>query len=752
MQKLVLNLENCYGIKKMNHTLDFSQNNISVIYAPNGTMKTSFANTFKDLSNGKIPSDRVYGLTTVCDVKNESNNPIDVESILVISSFDESMTKDQGKLMVDSRLQGMYMELHKDLIDEKENLFKNVKEQLGYSARSKFDIEQSISSDFNKQVKEIYETLKAVKNLLESGTSKKFNVSDVNYSVLFDPKALVFYKKDSNSQLIKQYTDKYEELLEKSKFLSKGVFDHRNFSNVANNLKENGFFEANHQVVIKNKEGSEETQVVSEEALIKLLDAEKEAILNNGEIKRIFEKISTEINANKETKELNAELMKHPELIIELENIEEFKKKVWIEAFRDNLEFLNSLVVKYDETFEKLKEISLEAQQQETKWKKVLSVFKERFHVPFTIEASNQVDVILHNVLPTFEYKFIQKGENHKQIEEKSLIGILSTGEKRAYYLLNLIYEVEIRLNENKSTLLILDDIVDSFDYKNKYAIIEYLNDIKDMCDQDGNKLFSIIALTHNFDFYRTVGSRLANSNNCFISAEAESGIELTPSQYIKNYFSHVKKQCLANVDSFIITAIPFVRNLIEYTFTKEDAEYEDYVKLTNLLHVKRDSYTMKIGELQEIYNKYWLNGKGNFAASKVKETGEAFTVFEILNDDANRISNDPTMYNKVNIENKIVLSIAIRLKAEELMINQIKSFAPQGEEIITSIQSGTSQTGKLFKEYKKHLTLFANDYTKQLEKVVMMTPENIHINSFMYEPILDMQCIHLVDLYKELA
>lgn len=32
------------------------------------------------------------------------------------------------------------------------------------------------------------------------------------------------------------------------------------------------------------------------------------------------------------------------------------------------------------------------------------------------------------------------------------------------------------------------------------------------------------------------------------------------------------------------------------------------------------------------------------------------------------------------------------------------------------------------------------------------MTPENIHINSFMYEPILGMSIIHLKKLYDEIS
>ncbi|WP_157887311.1 hypothetical protein [Campylobacter pinnipediorum] len=51
MKKLKIYLENCYGIKKLETEFDFTKKNTYSIYAPNGTMKTSFAKTFKDLSN-----------------------------------------------------------------------------------------------------------------------------------------------------------------------------------------------------------------------------------------------------------------------------------------------------------------------------------------------------------------------------------------------------------------------------------------------------------------------------------------------------------------------------------------------------------------------------------------------------------------------------------------------------------------------------------------------------------------------------
>ncbi len=40
----------------------------------------------------------------------------------------------------------------------------------------------------------------------------------------------------------------------------------------------------------------------------------------------------------------------------------------------------------------------------------------------------------------------------------------------------------------------------------------------------------------------------------------------------------------------------------------------------------------------------------------------------------------------------------------------------------------------------------------KVLNRVNLMTPEHIHINSFMFEPLVDMSMNHLISLYDELS
>ena len=53
----------------------------------------------------------------------------------------------------------------------------------------------------------------------------------------------------------------------------------------------------------------------------------------------------------------------------------------------------------------------------------------------------------------------------------------------------------------------------------------------------------------------------------------------------------------------------------------------------------------------------------------------------------------------------------------------------------------------------KKFLELFAGDPALEtLDRVVLMTPENIHLDSFMYEPIVDMSDEHLRKLYNDVC
>ena len=59
--------------------------------------------------------------------------------------------------------------------------------------------------------------------------------------------------KDFKTKLT-EYIYKYNELIDSSTYFKKGVFNHNNAKTIAKNLKDNGFFQANHSVSLNAKE------------------------------------------------------------------------------------------------------------------------------------------------------------------------------------------------------------------------------------------------------------------------------------------------------------------------------------------------------------------------------------------------------------------------------------------------------------------------------------------------------------------
>lgn len=53
MNIININLEHCFGITKLSQKLNFAGENVALIYAPNGLMKTSFARTMQLYGQGK---------------------------------------------------------------------------------------------------------------------------------------------------------------------------------------------------------------------------------------------------------------------------------------------------------------------------------------------------------------------------------------------------------------------------------------------------------------------------------------------------------------------------------------------------------------------------------------------------------------------------------------------------------------------------------------------------------------------------
>ena len=178
--------------------------------------------------------------------------------------------------------------------------------------------------------------------------------------------------------------------------------------------------------------------------------------------------------------------------------------------------------------------------------------------------------------------------------------------------------------------------------------------------------------------------------------------------------------------------------NILRGTKDSKNQTNKKYLKLTSCLHQKTDTKTITIKDVAEIMEPF-THGKG------IKHSKSETSFYQLVLDTAKGISTESNL-DPIKIENKIVLSIAIRLLAEEYMHNKMLSIGKSESDFETK----RNQTN----EWTKKLREFCPNDTNLsiLEEVNIMTPELIHINSFMFEPLIDMSIAHLIRLYQKVC
>lgn len=716
MKTLTLKLENCYGIKKLDAELDFSNAKAVAIYAPNGSMKTSLAQTFQDIAAGTDSKDRIFP-ARVCTrvVMDENDADLPKDSVLVVRPYEETLghSTKTSTLLVNARLRKEYEDLHAEIDAAKDAFLKAMKEQ----SRSNRDLEKEFSIAFTATDNKFYIALNRIRD--EVANRPDAPLKDVPYDLIFDEKVQGFLETKDFKKAISEYIKKYNELLAASTYFKKGVFNYYNAAQIAKHLADNGFFAAKHSV---NLNAGEKKEITTQKELEDLIAREKESISNDKDLRKKFAEIEKLIQKNATVREFEAYLQNHEELLTKFANMADFKQEVWKAYIDARFDLYRTLLEKYQAAEARRKKIQDQAEKERTQWEEVIDIFNSRFVVPFKLLAANKVDVILgQQEMLSLGFVF-SDGADLAPVDRTALLQTLSTGEKKALYVLNVLFEIEVRKKAAQDTLIVVDDIADSFDYKNKYAIIQYLMDISE------SPHFRQIILTHNFDFYRTVESRFVGYKNCLMASKTGAGVSLEKAAGIKNVFINDWKGAFYSDPKKKVASISFIRNLIEYT--RGDAD-PDFVKLTSLLHWKADSHAITVSDLDGIYN-------GLFSATGSSADGHK-PVVTLIDDEAKKCLNAP---DGINFANKVVLAIATRLVAEQFMVDKINDPA-----FVAGIVS--KQTARLLKKYQEVYPTERGAWDV-LQRVALMTPENIHLNSFMYEPILDMSDSHLRALYKD--
>lgn len=716
MKTLTVKLKNCYGIRSFNHDFDFGNgkpgNKSFTVYAPNGLMKTSFTKTFEKLAKGELAEEERYKRPSTSEVMLDGT-PLPKEAIYVLKS--EIDIQDDSPaitdILVNPENKRRYDDILTDIDKQKTKLINALQKASGVAKK---DIEKTLFDDVG--IKNFPECIVKLKERIITG-----GTNHLYYNTLFDPKAIEVLRSAEFISNAKEFNTRYQELFnQEGSIYQKGIFNPARAETAFSTLDKQGFFNGGHRVQMRGK-----ADAIGKTELDELLKKIHARIDGDENLKKIRSNLAKNAQAQALADLIeNLPTSQIDELLEKLrpEKQASFRQDLWAHHVQSSSDATNYIDL-HDQTKEEIKTIEAAAAQAVPQWTAAVALFNDRFvDMPFSLSVANQAQAALGKEKARLKFTF-KDGED--TIEwSRSEIKTLSQGEKRALYLLNFIFEVEARSLSAKKTLFIIDDIADSFDYKNKHAIVQYLEDL------DNTPNFFQIILTHNFDFFRTLANNFVHRERCLMANRHASGVSLSKADGIKNYFIGILKEQVHVNPRVMCATIPFTRNLIEYTKGEND---KDHFTLTCLLHWKEETNRITDTDYFDIYNRLF----------GTDHAGGNLPIKDLLHAQAILISNE-TNHSGLNLEDKVLLSIAIRMKSEEFLIQKIRELSLNQNYWCDS----KNQFGFLMKEYTKLEP--TSNALRTLEKVSITVSSNIHLNSFMYEPILDLTVDHLIRLYKE--
>lgn len=753
IKKLSIDIKNCYGINEFIQDFELVKNNpeyrnerVIQIYAQNGTMKTSLTKCFKDYKDNLESKDRINNQTGTKLIKIDDID-INPEQIFVVDSntITTYESPNISRLLLNNNLKKELDDIQAPII-EKENYLRNKINSLLENMPKGKSLLDDIAKALYPSPKSLpmftYNGLKIIKDIIKDFDYRKTSedehvkYSNLDYYTLFHEKVFIALNKKGVQKAFSSYFTEYKQFVNNSKifrFVENGTFDHLGAENIRKTLSLDNFFKAKHGITLSIKEEDKYSplNISTDEELSLIIEKEKQDIETNENLAKSWKSVEAALGSNDDVRKFSSYIKNNIWLINDLVDLELLRRKVIASYFLMEREAYNDYIKIWEEQEAKIHLIREKAKIEKTRWDEVKNIFHNRFfHIPYEVKIDNTAPTILGE-----ETAILELYHSSIKVEKNALINdILSEGEKRTLYLLNIIFDLltlqEESLNQDK--ILVIDDIVDSFDYKNKHAILEYIYDIT----KEPN--IYLIILTHSFDFYRSIANMfqlgygyIAERNDKKISLEKYKEDDLNP----------CKSWLKIETSKDFISSMALIRNLCDYTSNNQNLKD----KLNKMLHYPINNQHEDISSLYCDIKAY-LNLDLLHTIDGINGLDKNITFYDNVINEADIITNN---YNNehLNLQNKVIIAIALRL----LMENKMISYLNNKQVILKEKEFKYKQTRYLINKIKSNLTNIDDNIKRLLDMVNIISSNHIHINSFMYEPLLDIHGVDLIKRYQEL-
>lgn len=720
----------CRGIKHLEADISLA-NGGAVIYASNGTFKTSLLDTLAGYSEGQSARDVLHSeRTSTFRITDDCGQPLPPDSIHAIkrSSDLTALQFYSDSMLASPGLKRLYIETARDMRDKKSNLINALVAALKGGARSFTTDDVTSFMEGVAPTGKFHDGIRTLISEVDSGFDTSF-LDGITYPELFAKQRANIIVKPDVASGIEEYTETLSDMLAKTRYLTDG-FTYANLTTLRDLLVKCGFFDAGHEISFRDSQTGALITCRTLSEFNKLVDEEVMRAFDTPEVRAKFDKVAKAFGISKAANDLKALFTNHPSILSELKSPETVRRAFYVRAIAQLRELADEYVASCDSSHESLMSIKKRIKEEQSGWESAMETFNARFSVPFEVSIKNRDDVVVGDAVPVLE--FTHEG---KVIPQDTLFNCLSTGERNAMFLLYTIFEMDKieQAASSQTQYVFFDDPVDSFDYKNKYAFVEYVRDFAALHN------IKVVILTHNYDFLRALSSRVGDTfrrDDVLLCEQDTNGdLKFQKAEYLaKNVLTQWRRDVSDGVTLSTVAAVSMVRELCEI---KND-DPQTFGLLSEVLHGRPSSGTVMLSQLSQAYSDY-LGAVPSIADRPFQDI--------CLSECRQIVSSQLPLEPRKLLAGKIVLSMGIRILAERKILP-----------IWSQYNSGNAPStyGKLLKQVRTlpTSTLEANGIFHQemclLEEVALIAPSTIHLNAFMYEPIIDTSEWRFIELFKK--